>query len=78
MVHLPALPLQQDMKTPVAVAYPRIRQVSDPDSQLRLLIGDAPVAATGPVKLQHLAYTALADLVTYLEYLALGPQLSRL
>jgi hypothetical protein len=46
VIDLPTLPLQQHMDTPIAIAYPRCRQLLDP--QLKTgLIGTAGLLTNG-------------------------------
>ena len=78
VVGRPALPWQEDVETPVAVAYPGLGQVPDLHPEGSLLICHAPVAVAGPGQAQHSSAPAFAHAESDLQVLRPGPQLSRL
>ena len=55
VIHRPTLPLQEYMKTPVAVAHPDLGQVFGPNPYSRLLVCHTPMPAGGFGQDQNLA-----------------------
>lgn len=67
-VYGPAFTLDEDMHTPVAVAYPRLADILDLQLQLGLLATPGLADIERPVDFQHRAYTPDRNLPVRLDH----------
>jgi hypothetical protein len=65
VVHLPALPLEQDVETAVTIAYPGGREIPSPHAECGLIPSDTSVAVGEAVHRDHTARLPLANLETH-------------
>ena len=61
MIHLPALPAEQNIKAEIAVPHPGPREIADAHNQRRLIGFDRVIAHRRPIKAQGGANAPLAD-----------------
>jgi hypothetical protein len=67
VIHLPALPAQQDVQPPVAIAHPCGSELLQPHAQSNLRVGALPVTLGRAAETGGLAGPALADVVGHLQ-----------
>jgi hypothetical protein len=67
VVHLPAFSFQEDMKTLIAIADPRGRQVAKSYAEFGPIILSALVTLRGTRLIKYTTSTSLADLVGHLQ-----------